>query len=94
MGKVGAKNPKPHTPPQVPEWGKPITSHRIAEGLMIEWTYQSGESSEEREQTLSDFNQAWEYFAAYTERQEKIQAMNIDPELFTECLRDVLTFDE
>ncbi|KAF1075960.1 hypothetical protein [Methanogenium sp. MK-MG] len=81
---------KPYSPPPVPDWGKPITDRSIAEGLMIEWSYQSGESLEEREWTQSNFKRAWECFADYNDQLEKIRAMNIDPDVFSDYLQDIL----
>jgi hypothetical protein len=72
----------------------PITDRREAEGFMTEWTYRSHKSEEERAEIMYHFDQAWAWFAEYKERRGKLRAMNIDPDIFTECLRDVLTFDE
>lgn len=73
---------------------EPITDRREAAGLMTEWTYRTHKTEEERAEVMHHFEQAWVWFAGYKERQDKIRAMNIDPDIFTECLRDVLTFDD
>lgn len=77
-----------------PKWGEPITGHWEAYGFMTEWTYRTHKTECERAEIMAHFERAWDCFTAYSERQDKLRAMNIDPDVFTECLRDVLTFDE